>query len=227
MMQQIEPRYNFNIIFSFFLFSFLSFKGNCQNSIVVYLQENSVLFSSEYRLDENNKTFEHIYSTDDGQVWYGKGEYFIRGNNIILNFKDSQMNGDSLRVKFKKDLSIKDNMICIRNIDFQRNKNTQSFIKLKDKIYYSDFNGDVLIDKKLFDNKNENITFLIENRKELSISLYNLDCINLLEIEGIGNLDNIHYESNFSRNLQFKNKFITSEDFYNTSIKKKVRFFKK
>mgnify|MGYP006203366907 CR=1 FL=1 len=59
---------------------------------LVYSQKNSVMFSNKYLLFPKTNKFEHVFKTDDGQTWFGKGTYTIKKNKIILNFGDSEEN---------------------------------------------------------------------------------------------------------------------------------------
>ena len=62
---------------------------------IVFSQSNSVMFGNRYVFFSNN-TFKHYYQTDDGQYWYGIGEYQDKGCKRILKFKDVDL-------KYKKD----------------------------------------------------------------------------------------------------------------------------
>ena len=45
---------------------------------LVYSQKNSFMFSNKYLLFPKTNKFEHVFKTDDGQTWFGKGTYTIK-----------------------------------------------------------------------------------------------------------------------------------------------------
>lgn len=200
-----------------FLFNFLTNSVLAQDTLV-YVQENSVMFSNKYFLYPNTKTFEHKYRTDDGQLWYGKGSYEIKKNKLFLNFKKNlnAINKDSL-IKKKYDALKNDSLTII----FLENKTEPSVGTIvHNKMEYStNFDGIIKISKKVF-NKND----LIEVKySELDkIELNNIDELNTITIMNI--FEDIHYESDFQRILKIRNDILISEDFYGTSTKERVKF---
>ncbi len=74
-------------LFLVFPFLFLSSKAIAQDSLV-YSQKDAQLFSNSYTFFPDG-TFKHFYLTDDGQVWYGKGNYFDDGKYRTLYFREA------------------------------------------------------------------------------------------------------------------------------------------
>ncbi len=185
---------------------------------LVYVQENSIMFSNQYFLYPNTKTFEHKYKTDDGQLWYGKGSYEIKKSKLFLNFEKNlnEINKDSL-IKKKYDAVKKDTLTII----FIENKTEPSVgtIVHNKMEYATNFDGIIKISKKVF-NKND----LIEVKySELDkIELNNIDELNTITIMNI--FEDIHYESDFQRILKIRKDVIISEDFYGTSKDENVKF---
>ena len=68
----------------------LIFQITYSQDSIVFSQSNSVLFGNRYVFFSNN-TFKHYYQTDDGQYWYGVGEYTDKGCKRILRFKDADL----------------------------------------------------------------------------------------------------------------------------------------
>ena len=205
---------NFLILF---LFYFLTNNVLAQDTLV-YVQENSLMFTNEYFLYPNTKTFEHKYKTDDGQLWYGKGYYEIKKNKLFLNFEKNPnaINKDSL-IKKKYDAVKKDSLTII----FLENRTEPSVgtIVHNKMEYHTNFDGIIKISKKVFNNND-----LIEVKySELDkIQLNNIDELNTITIMNI--FEDIHYESDFQRILKIRNDILISEDFYGTSRKKRVKF---
>ncbi|MEM9051349.1 MAG: hypothetical protein AAGC47_04780 [Bacteroidota bacterium] len=69
-----------------------SFVSKAQDS-TLFIQSDAAMFSNEY-VFYSDGTFKHFYTTDDGQVWYGTGNYFEKGKYRTLCFKaaDTAMN---------------------------------------------------------------------------------------------------------------------------------------
>lgn len=59
----------------------------------IYSQKDAILFSNKY-IFYSDGTFKHFHATDDGQVWYGHGEYFDKDQYRTLYFRgaDTTMN---------------------------------------------------------------------------------------------------------------------------------------
>src|SRR3990167_9694713 len=75
---------------SFVLVIILTISNLHAQDSIVYIQSNSVLFSNRY-VFFNDGTFKHYFHTDDGQTWFGVGEFTDKGRKRILNFKDSDL----------------------------------------------------------------------------------------------------------------------------------------
>lgn len=67
--------------------SLISFISKAQDS-TVYIQIDASMFNNYY-VFYSNGTFKHFYTSDDGQVWYGKGKYFDNGKYRTLHFKEA------------------------------------------------------------------------------------------------------------------------------------------
>ncbi|KQC30852.1 hypothetical protein AAY42_13860 [Flagellimonas eckloniae] len=67
--------------------SLISFTTKAQDSNT-YIQNDAAMFSNRYIFNSDG-TFKHFFITDDGQVWYGRGNYFNKGKYRTLYFKDA------------------------------------------------------------------------------------------------------------------------------------------
>lgn len=54
----------------------------------IYSQKDAAMFSNKY-IFFSDGDFKHYYTTDDGQLWYGQGEYFDKGKYRTLYFRDA------------------------------------------------------------------------------------------------------------------------------------------
>lgn len=185
---------------------------------LVYVQENSVMFTNEYFLYPNTKTFEHKYKTDDGQLWYGKGSYKIKKGELFLSFDrlPNEINKDSL-VK-KEYNSVKSDSLTVIFLENKIEPSVGSILHNNIE-YTSNFDGIIKIPKKRIKNND-----LIEIKySELDkIELNNIDELNSITIMNI--FENIHYESGFQRILKIRKDILISEDFYGTSKNENVKF---
>lgn len=68
----------------------LAIPALAQDSLVVY-QKNASMFTNQYVFFKD-ATFKHYFFTDDGQVWYGKGNFIDKGNKRILKFGNPDLN---------------------------------------------------------------------------------------------------------------------------------------
>lgn len=205
----------------FFIISlfFISKSILAQNTIV-FSQENSVLFSNKYILYPNLKTFEHKYSTDDGQLWYGKGTYNINGNKITFNFKNSN-NYNPVLINCYYNSKINSDSISIKFFDESKKNVISSFVKINYNVFNSAFDGIISIKKSVV--KSNPIKFY-HNGIEQIINVKNIENLDSIEILGCNLVGLVHYESNFTRILKYENNSIISKDFYNTTNKRKVYF---
>jgi len=82
-------------------------KALAQDSIV-YHQSKLNMFSNKYVFFSNG-TFKHYYQTDDGQLWYGFGEFEDKGRIRILKFKDPDltMKIDYMRIHYEANFNRK------------------------------------------------------------------------------------------------------------------------
>ncbi|WP_136667854.1 hypothetical protein [Flavobacterium sp. H122] len=210
----------------FLILVLLMFSKTIGQNTATYAQDKSIMFSNRYILNFDAMTFEHIYMTDDGQIWMGKGTYIIKSNMIILKFENPSLQTSALDLKYLNDKSIDTNIFCLRNLSIQRKGYLQSFVKTKLNgiITTPDSEGNIYIDATK--NSDAKIEFLLEDKIVFSLFIEDLKKFNLLEIDGFSFEKPIHYESNFIRVLKFKGDYLISKDYYNTSKKKKVRFSK-
>ena len=58
---------------------------------IVFHQSNARLFHNQYVFFKDG-TFKHYFQTDDGQFWYGVGEFTDKGRKRILRFRDVDLN---------------------------------------------------------------------------------------------------------------------------------------
>ena len=85
---------------------------------IVFSQSNSKMFSNKYVFFKNG-TFKHYYQTDDGQYWYGVGEYIDKGRKRILKFEDADLS-------YKKDFGLVHYESNFQRIIFKRGKEYKS-----------------------------------------------------------------------------------------------------
>lgn len=57
---------------------------------IVFSQSSARLFNNQYVFFKDG-TFKHYFQTDDGQLWYGVGEFTDKGQKRILRFKDADL----------------------------------------------------------------------------------------------------------------------------------------
>ncbi len=200
---------------------FLQAKLFAQDTIV-FSQENSVLFSNKYILYPKSNKFEHKFKTDDGQLWYGQGIYNVEGNKISFHFKNSNK-CNLLKVNSIYNFEEKRETIKIKFLDEDNKTISPSYIKINDIVFNSDFDGLISIDKSKISSNIKSIKFF-HNGEGQKIKLENIQNINAIEIIGCDFNNSVHYESNFTRTLKYNKKKIISDDFYNTTNKRKVCF---
>lgn len=82
---------------SLFLTTIIYTQVFAQDSVIVH-QENVHLYTNKY-IFYSSGIFKHVFSTDDGQVWYGVGTYQDKRRKRILNFSNPDL-------MFKSDLQI-------------------------------------------------------------------------------------------------------------------------
>ncbi len=204
-----------------FIFLLVTIKMFAQDTLV-YSQKNSVMFSNKYLLFPKTNKFEHVFKTDDGQTWFGKGTYTIKKNKIILNFGDSEENIKS-ETQIEK-IYDKSNVFDTLVIKFIDKKISQSMghIKYNEKYYYTDFGGQLKIPK--LELKNEEIpiveTFIQDSI--INIELRDINELSTILITAYDIYSYYHFESNFTRVLNFKNNKIKSDDFYGTTKYKAI-----
>ncbi|WP_405413972.1 hypothetical protein [Maribacter sp. Asnod1-A12] len=191
---------------------------------LVFSQKNSSMFSNKYYLFPESKVFEHRYNTDDGQLWYGKGNYEIKRNKLFLSFRDSEK-----AIKSKNQIAKiydrvnKTDTLIVQIID----KQEVAFVHIKynEEYFYGDLdNGLVKIPKSKFKDIENPIIKTSLQGSPIAIELTEISELNFVKITGIDINTIYHFESNFKRNLSFKKNKLKSKDFYNTSKKRKVIF---
>ncbi|SHK38201.1 hypothetical protein SAMN04488007_2908 [Maribacter aquivivus] len=210
--------------FLFSIFVFISMQLFAQDTLV-FSQENSSMFSNRYFLNPESKTFEHKYNTDDGQLWYGEGNYEIKRNRLFLRFGDSEkaIKSDNQITKIYDRVNKTDTLI-VQIIDTQEDF-AFVHIKYNEEYFYGDLdNGLVKIPKSKFKDIENPIVQTSLQGSLISIELTEISELNFIKITGIDINTIYHFESNFKRNLSFKKNKLKSKDFYNTSKKKKVIF---
>lgn len=84
---KIKPKLS---IIAFSLFVAGNLYSQDKDSIVFH-QSNARLFNNQYVFFKDG-TFKHYFQTDDGQFWYGVGEFTDKGRKRILQFKDADLN---------------------------------------------------------------------------------------------------------------------------------------
>lgn len=192
---------------------------------LVFSQENSVMFSNEYFLYPQSKTFEHKFKTDDGQLWYGTGTYEIKKKKLFLSFGDSEK-------EILKDHQITKIYDCINNVDtllveiIDTKLNASSgHIKFKEKYFYGGFENELLkIPKSVFGNIENPIVQTFIQGSIVNIELKEISKMSVLKIVAFDIYSYYHFESNFDRVVYFNHNELKSEDFYNTTNKRKVKF---
>lgn len=187
---------------------------------ICFRQEASVMFTSQYLLYPATKKFEHEYRDDNGGRWYGKGSYEIKGRHIYFHFKDAQK--ESLKINLYRDSLNLSETLKIRFLDTNFETIWPSKIQVGNQNFDSGFGGIIEIPKEIITSSGNTFTFLNNSKKE-SIHLENIDDLKQINILGCIFFTTIHYESNFTRKLKFRNNKIISKDYYGGSDKN-VRF---
>ena len=111
----------------------ICFLTKAQDS-TIYSQQDAAMFSNKY-VFYSDGTFKHFYTTDDGQVWYGKGNYFDKGKYRTLYFHhaDTTMNSyESWMIHYETNFQ----RVLVRKFygfkSFENNSNTgKPRVKLK------------------------------------------------------------------------------------------------
>lgn len=192
---------------------------------LVFSQENSSLFSNKYFLYPKSKTFEHKFKTDDGQLWYGKGTYEIKKKKLILSFGDSEKGiKDDNKITKIYDRNNNTDTLLVEIFDKKLNSSS-GHIKFKEKYFYGGFdNGIIKIPKSIFENIENPIVETFIQGSLVNIELTKITELNILKISAFDIYSYYHFESNFERILTFNNDELNSDDFYNTTNKRKVKF---
>ncbi len=206
------------------IFMLTILKLSAQDTLV-FSQENSSMFSNKYFLYPKSKTFEHKFKTDDGQLWYGKGTYEIKRKKLFLSFGDSEKEiKDENRITKIYDRTNKTDTLLVEILDKKPNSSS-GHIKFKEKYFYGDFeNGIVKISKSIFENIENPIVETFIQGSLLNIELTKISELSVLKITSYDIYSHYHFESNFERVLTFKNNILKSDDDYNTTNKRKVKF---
>ena len=193
--------------------------------ILVFSQENSSMFSNKYFLYPKSKNFEHKFKTDDGQLWYGKGTYQIKRKKLFLSFGDSEKKiKDENQITKIYDRLNKTDTLLVEIID-KKSNSASGHIKFKEKYFYGDFeNGKVKIPKSIFEKAENPVVETFIQGSIVNIELTNITELSLLRITAFDIYSLYHFESNFERILTFCNDILKSDDFYNTTNKRKVKF---
>ncbi len=210
--------------FMLVIFVLTILKLSAQDTLV-FSQENSSLFSNKYFLYPKSKTFEHKFKTDDGQIWYGKGTYEINKKKLILSFGDSEKDiKNENRVTKVYDRINKTDTLLVEIFDKKLNSSS-GHIKFKEKYFYGDFeNGTIKIPKSIFENTENPVVETFIQGSLVNIELTKIAELNVLKITAFDIYSYYHFESNFERVLTFNNDELKSDDFYNTTNKRKVKF---
>ncbi|KGO85545.1 hypothetical protein Q765_15130 [Flavobacterium rivuli WB 3.3-2 = DSM 21788] len=193
---------------------------NAQDTLI-YSQKDASMFSNYYYLYPKTKTFEHKFSTDDMQIWYGYGTFTIKGNKIAFVFGESYDRHTQKRINQIYDTAKTSDTL---QITFKDSASSPAFatLRYKDTFYYSDIeSGNITIPKKIFEeDPNPSIAIYGFNKLELN----NLAHLKEVEITMHDFFIRYHYESNFTRELIYKGNKLKSKDFYSTSRKRRVQF---
>lgn len=78
--------HSFRVIIGLFILLASQFVS-AQTDTVRLRQRKSRLFSNHYYFYPN-QTFDHYFSTDDGQEWHGAGHYIVKRNRYTLYFEN-------------------------------------------------------------------------------------------------------------------------------------------
>jgi len=191
---------------------------------LVFSQENSAMFSNKYMLYPKSNTFEHKYMTDDLQIWYGKGTYEIRKRKIILSFGDSEKDIKKTNqiTKIYDNQNITDSLTIV--IYDEKYGQSIAFIKKNGKTIYSDFDGIIKISKDDFRNEENPIIEAFIQGSDVNIELTSIAQLKTIKISAYDIYRYYHFESNFERILKYKNNQLESNDYYNTTNNRKVKF---
>ena len=204
-----------------FIFLLVTIKMFSQDTLI-YSQKNSLMFSNKYLLFPKTKEFEHLFKTDDGQTWYGKGTYTIKKGKIILDFGDSEENIKSeTQIEKIYDKSKVFDTLVVKFIDKKISK-SMGHIKYNKKYYYSDFDGQLKIPKSELKNDELPILETFIQGSIINIKLRDINELSTLIITAYDIYSYYHFESNFTRVLNFKNNKIKSDDFYGTTKKNAI-----
>ncbi len=191
---------------------------------LVFSQKESSMFSNKYYLFPKSKTFEHKFKTDDAQIWYGKGTYEIEKGKLYLSFGDSEKNIKKLNQITKiYDYQNNSDSLTIVIYDEKYGQRT-AFIKKNDKTFYSDFEGIIKISKDDFSNEENQIIEVFIQGSNVNIELTEIVQLKTIKISAYDIYSYYHFESNFERILKYTNNELESNDYYNTTKNRKVKF---
>lgn len=208
----------------FLLFIFTTIDLSAQDTLV-YSQKNSVMFSNKYFLYPKLKTFEHKFRTDDGQLWYGKGKYEIKKGKLFLYFGDSEKEIKKMnRISKIYNKSKKSDTLFVRFFD-EKYKEPLGHIILNGKYFFPSYENRIVKIAKSEFNQDENpsIEVYIQGTT-VKIELIKLSELSTIEISAYDIYGAYHFESNFDRMLKYSRDILTSDDFYHTTRKRRVKF---
>ncbi|GAA4116431.1 hypothetical protein GCM10022393_17090 [Aquimarina addita] len=183
------------------------------------------MFSNKYLLYPKSKTFEHFFSTDDLQLWYGKGTFKIKKKNIHLSFNDSEKGiKKNNRIDKIYNQSKKTDTLTVRFYD-DKNNPPSGHIRYNEKYFYTDFDiGIIKISKDEFNGNESPVVETFIQGELVTIKLSELKKLETLTITAYDIYSYYHFESNFNRVLKFSKNQLKSADFYHTTNKRKVIF---
>ena len=199
------------------LFQFLAVSAQ---DIRVYSQEDALMFTNKYTLNFDQMSFEHIYKTDDGQVWYGSGTFSMKGNSLTLSFENSSERFNAQLLIEKHFSQSKSDTLVLSFIDNYYDGFGQ--VEIDNKLYTANFDGTIGIAKSsLNDNGEINIP---HNGTRRIVDSCNDPFLKKVIIKGQIVFGRIHFESGFERILKIRSKTLIANDDHENSGKKSVRF---